>query len=231
VNRWLAGGLIVSLVLNLAVAGFIVGRYLAGPPPSMPPTGLRWMLDGVPDPERREALRPLVRAGMREFGAAFAPMRRSQQGVHDALVVEPFDADLLTGRLAEMRRELDAMQARTHATLVQVAAAMTPAERQVLAEALRRPFVHPDVERVRVLRERGGRGGPPGGPRDEMRDEMRGGMRGDLRDGVPPADQLPDAGPRSGEVPDAPGDAPAAGPAAPPSGADAVATGAAAPGA
>lgn len=178
-NRWLAAGLVVSLLLNLVAGGFLVGRYYAGASRApVPPMGLRWMLDSVPDPERREALRPLVREGMREFGAGFEPMRRSQEAVHAALVADVFDAALLDRSLADTRRELDAMQSRTHATLVRVASAMTPTERRALAEALRRPFSHPDRgERGRRDRDvrgdgdrqraRDGHAAPPGSPTGE----------------------------------------------------------------
>ena len=134
-RKWLVGGLIVSLVLNIGLVGFLAG---AASRPALfprsyldPAIGLPQLLRFLP-PERREAV--LQSAGDRELrrhvGGAVRHMRRAQAALHKALAAEPFDADALARALADFRDHFAKSQSRSHRAFVGVAARLTPEERR-----------------------------------------------------------------------------------------------------
>ena len=125
-NKWLIGALAVSLVVNLLLAGFLVGRMSGdfgfrggfGAAPKMPQ--LRFLEDDrrrevTRDLDTRNALRPILRE-----------LRRSQGDIRAALVAEPFEQEALSAALTEFRRRLEESQALSHRKLVAVAARLTP---------------------------------------------------------------------------------------------------------
>ena len=141
--RWLVIGLVVSLVLNLALAGFLVGRA-SGPSPWHrgafdPVAGLPRLLGFLPK-ERRRALmeqhpRPQLREPLRD-------MRRAQRAMDEALTGEPFDATALAAALGRYRQHFAAAQERSHAAFAAIAGELTPEERRRFVESLRRRGEH-----------------------------------------------------------------------------------------
>ena len=143
-GKWLIGALTVSVVVNLLLAGFVVGRMSGdvgfrggiGAAPKMPQ--LRFLEDerrrevtrGL---ETRDALRPTLRE-----------LRRSQGDIRAAFMAQPFDQEALSAALAEFRRHLDESQALSHTKLVAVAAKLTPDERRRLARTMDRRRGQPD---------------------------------------------------------------------------------------
>ena len=147
----LAVTLAVSVALNLALIGFLAGRFLAPDAPLMRLDPGLQMLQAVrhfPE-QRREALRPLVKGERGEWLRGLRDIRAAQRAVNDALRAEPFSPEALTDALARFRGALDRGQAEGHKRLVRLAAELTPAERAELAERLkpraarRRPPVPP----------------------------------------------------------------------------------------
>ena len=152
-SKWLIGALTVSLVLNLLLAGFVVGRMSGdfgfrggiGAAPKMPQ--LRFLEDDrrrevTRGLETRKALRPILRE-----------LRGSQRDIRAAFVAEPFEQEALSAALAEFRRHLEESQALSHGKLVAVAARLTPDERRGLARTLDRRRGQPDKKPPRRERQ------------------------------------------------------------------------------
>ena len=141
-SKWLIWALAVSVVVNLLLAGFVIGRMSGdfgfgggiGAAPKMPQ--LRFLEDDrrrevTQGLETRKALKPILRE-----------LRRSQGVIRAAFETEPFDQEALSAALAEFRRRLEESQALSHKKLVAVVAKLTPDERRKLARTLelrRRP--------------------------------------------------------------------------------------------
>ena len=138
-TKWLVIGLVVSLVLNMALVGFLVGKA-SGPSPWHrgafdPIAGLPRLMDFLPKERRRELITQQPRGPVRE---ALRDMRRAQHAMDRALAAEPFDAEVLAEALARYRVYFAAGQERSHAAFVAIAAELTPPERRRFLESLRR---------------------------------------------------------------------------------------------
>jgi uncharacterized membrane protein len=139
-RNWLVIALGVSLVVNLALGGFVLGRMTAAAPmqtvdPTL--TTLRLVRD-LPD-ERRRALRPLLRESVRAMHPEVRRMRAAQHRINASLAAEPFDPDELDAALREFRDALVASQQLSHPGLVRLVVAMTPRERALLRDAMGSP--------------------------------------------------------------------------------------------
>ena len=137
--KWLVIGLVVSLTLNLALVGFLIGRA-SGPSPWHrgafdPVAGLPRLMNFLPKERRRELIERQPRRDVRE---ALRAMRRAQHAMDAALGAEPFDPAALAEALARYREHFAAAQERSHAGFAALAADLTPQERQRLLENLRR---------------------------------------------------------------------------------------------
>lgn len=149
-RKWTLAALAVSLTLNLLLAGFVAGRLLEprmGPPRMDPSLAFFPALRELPE-ARREELRPLMREQFHHARGNMRRMRTAQREVHDALLAEPFSATALADALTGFRAALLASQEGSHAALVRLAEALSPAERRTLAMAMReaphRRFPHGD---------------------------------------------------------------------------------------
>ncbi len=143
-NKWLIGALTVSVVVNLLLAGFVVGRMSGdfgfkggmGAAPLMP------QLRFLEEDRRREVTRGLE--ARKRLKPILRELRRSQGDIRAAFTAEPFDQEALSEALAEFRRRLEESQALSHGKLVVVAARLTPDERRRLAKTLDRRRGPPD---------------------------------------------------------------------------------------
>lgn len=141
-TRWLLIALGVSLALNLALAGFLVGRA-AGPPPFLRPSpanfdpaaGLGRLLRFLPEDRRSEVLDGIARRDIRK---SLGSVRRTQRTLAEHLSQEPFDEQALAATLGRFREQFAASQAASHAAFVAAAARMTPAERQRFVATMRK---------------------------------------------------------------------------------------------
>lgn len=150
--------LIGSLALNLLLVGFLVGGavagarhgHLAGGPHDGPPRpfvaaiGMGWALHGLPA-ERKEALRPALRASFAQMRPHLRAMGAAQRDVATALEREQFDRAELERALAAMQARMRVIEGTGQAALVDVAAQLTWEERRQLATTLRAlpmPFRH-----------------------------------------------------------------------------------------
>jgi uncharacterized membrane protein len=139
-NKWLVGGLVVSVVLNLLIVGFVIGRLASAPPIMAPdPTaGFGRLLRFLPE-ERRDAVTPMLREQMRDVMREARGLRREHEAVYEALVAEPYDPAALEAALAGLRTTLNATQEIAHRSFVEVAGKLNLEERRQLAEAMRKP--------------------------------------------------------------------------------------------
>lgn len=143
-GKWLIGALVVSVVVNLLLAGFIVGRMSGdsgfrggfGAAPIMP------QLKFLEEDRRREVTRNLQTR--RELRPILRELHRSQKDIRAAFVAEPFDEEALSEALAEFRERLEESQALSHRKLVAVVARLTPDERRRMTKALDRHRGPPD---------------------------------------------------------------------------------------
>ena len=152
-NRWLVGALTVSVVVNLLLAGFVIGRASGdfgfrggfGAAPKMP------QLMFLEEERRREVMQDLkARNGLRPV---LRELRRSQRDIRAAFLAEPFDQEALSEALAEFRRHLEASQALSHGKLVAVVARLTPEERRRFANTMDRRHGPPNKRPPRHQRQ------------------------------------------------------------------------------
>ncbi len=130
--RWLQLVLVISLAINLLVAGALVGRLRDREPP------LGWAVQQL-DPETRAVLRPLMR---QRIGTTFKMRRamRSAQGrIRDIIEQEPLDEQALALELAQLREISVRYQASMHETAIDVLAELTPEQRLRVARRLLTP--------------------------------------------------------------------------------------------
>jgi len=138
-KRWIIIALSVSVALNLALLGFMAGRMVEGrtmPPRMDPSLAFFPVLRDLPEQRQRE-LRPAVRESLRTARPAMRRMRSAQRDIQTALHQEPYAEAELAAALEAFRKALSSSQESSHTALLRLAAAMTPAERAQLAEAMR----------------------------------------------------------------------------------------------
>lgn len=141
-RRWLVVGLTASVVINLLLVGFLVGRVSGMPRPSTfqanTQASIGWMMRHLPD-ERRDVLRPEARAHFGELRPALRKLRQAQRRLFEVLIAEELDQDALNGVIVEMREGIDTTLGHNLEFLAQLAGKLTVKERRMLAEGLRRP--------------------------------------------------------------------------------------------
>lgn len=138
-RRWLGAALVVSLTLNVLVAGAVAGWA--------------WRRHAEPDPAHRFSLGALSRDGrpmerdrardvLRSRGPAFEQARRTvetaRQAVRDAVTADPFAPEALSAALADLRAAETAVSAQRHGALVDLAQGLSPERRAELAARLSR---------------------------------------------------------------------------------------------
>jgi uncharacterized membrane protein len=128
--------LLVSLAVNLLIAGMVLGR-LGGPRHGPPP--MEWAGREM-DPQTRTE----VRRRLREQQDVFRPMRRdmvaASAAVREALAAEAYDPQVLAAALAEMREVTGRYQQLMHENLVAISADLPREQRLALGQAaLQRP--------------------------------------------------------------------------------------------
>ena len=138
-SRVLVIGLAVSLVLNLALIGFLVGA--AGQPPPWRSSGFdatagfSRLVRFLPE-ERRAAVFGNGDDLRREIRQSLRTMRRAQHSIEEALAAEPFDPDRLAAALEDFRAQFTTNQQRSHAGLVSIMGRLTPDERRKFVESI-----------------------------------------------------------------------------------------------
>jgi uncharacterized membrane protein len=145
--------LVLSLALNLAVAGVVAGTVLSGRAGDGPPRsfdlGIGPVAQALSRQERREVGRMLRRAGvLRDVN----PRGRAAEMI-EVLQSEPFEVDRLRLLFSEQGADVDRLQSAAQEALLTTIMNMTPERRAAFAAALAE-----EMERGpgRLLRPSGG---------------------------------------------------------------------------
>lgn len=136
VNRWLAVALIVSVALNLGLAGFGAVRYFKYREFA---ERRGWQIEDqvarrLPE-NAQQAFRQAFEEGRKGGNVSHHQMRRD---LAEALGATPYNHDRLAAVLDEHRRGLDRLQAGMQAGMLAAADAMTPEQRRDFADRMLR---------------------------------------------------------------------------------------------
>ena len=142
-NRYLIAALLISVALNLVVAGVFAGRAFR-PGPELrhldPMVGLRRLLHDLPE-DRAEVLAPYYRAYFHALRPRFREIRAAQGSLREAILAEPLAEDALEQALLAFNKQISASQGNAVDALVALATALTPAERRQLVTHLSQPHL------------------------------------------------------------------------------------------
>jgi uncharacterized membrane protein len=124
----------VSVLLNLFLAGVIVGRItLPGfPPPGQGSLVPRQEIRALPDSERRAFIR-IMRSHQPEMRALRERMHEAKRAAEDAVGQPNYDRKLLESRFAVVRQIQDAQTTAQHEAIIEALGALSPASRAALA--------------------------------------------------------------------------------------------------
>lgn len=130
--NWTKTLLVVSLGLNLLVVGMVIGSAFGhGKGDRRDPFfggGMRPYVASLPE-SQREHVRDRLLHNREAAREARQELRRSAQGVRDAVTAKPFDADALNFAFSAQRSVYDGIAASGHHALVEILSGMTDEER------------------------------------------------------------------------------------------------------
>ena len=162
-SRFMRLALILSVALNLAIAGLVIGaslKFRAEPPPPIRDLNFGDFSAAMTPGQRADLRRHFVDQAP-DLGQLRGQMRREREALLVILRAEPFDATGFGNALAETRKRHTERSSQAEAALREVIAQMSSAERRDLAA------------RVEAEMRRPPRKGPPNGPHKGARGEMR----------------------------------------------------------
>jgi|GEM_PF-364293 len=138
---WVKYVLIISLGLNLAVVGMVLGAAFSGghdrkgfrPPPDV--SGMHSLLRALPESKRSDARQYFRdnRAKMKQTGQH---LRATALDARSAIVADPFDPAALSQAFAVQRETLGMTAVDAHNAFVSIISTMTLEERKAYVEAL-----------------------------------------------------------------------------------------------
>jgi uncharacterized membrane protein len=137
--NWTKILLVVSLGLNLAIAGVVVGSVLGhrggDRPDRFSGGGFRPYLAALPD-SQREQVRTHFLGRHDEMEARRRELRRAGRQVHEAIAADPFDPAVLDLAFSRQRSVYDSIAASGHAALIEILEGMPAADRARFIENL-----------------------------------------------------------------------------------------------
>lgn len=133
--KWLLGGAIVSLCLNLFLVGGMIAGRMHGPMGG--PEGRGGMIMATVPPDLKPIIREKLKERGPEFKAARDNIRTIKVQVADALAAEPFDPAKFDTVLAELEKSAGAILHLSQQGLSEIAAELTPEQRHEWAEGWR----------------------------------------------------------------------------------------------
>ena len=135
-HRALIGLVVVSIALNLLLAGLIGGHMLREGRHSPPP--LAWAFKEVPKGVREKA-RPILREHSSQVIAARRAVRRSERALRNLLQSENLSREELEVGLADMRRSTADYHELIHEVGIDVLLSLDPKQRMKAAPYLFKP--------------------------------------------------------------------------------------------
>jgi uncharacterized membrane protein len=157
-SRILRLALIVSLSLNLAVVGLVIGtslKFRAAPPPPIRDLSFGGFSAAM-TPEQQAELRRHFADQAPDLRKLRAQLRGDREALLAILRAEPFDTTGFTSVMANMRIRYTEPSRQAEAALLEVIMRMSPAERRDLADGVEAEMQRPP----------GPRNGHRNGPRD-----------------------------------------------------------------
>ncbi|MDH7944502.1 periplasmic heavy metal sensor [Pseudohongiella sp. SYSU M77423] len=140
--------LLVSVVVNLFLAGVVGAQLFSRPEPPPAPVGMMWMNQSL-DPQARDRVQSQMRQANEELRQVRRQMLQAQREVNLLLVQDPLDTEALTDAFARLRQASEAYQERSHGQLLNLMSRLTVEQRQ---QALRRLSVRRAEERPPAAR-------------------------------------------------------------------------------
>ena len=136
-NKILLASLGLSLAINLACVGFLLGQRVDQPSRFAPePLNMfpRWA-HALPEP-RRTALLPMLRQQRQEARAQMRQIRRAHTAMHATLATDEFNEAALIDSLEQLRERLIESQNASHEDFVDFVGVLSADERKQLATQL-----------------------------------------------------------------------------------------------
>ncbi len=138
-RRWIKFALIISLGLNLGIAGVLIGTALRAPEARRSnveaPEGVAMLARAMPQSHQRE-LRESLRVQRDELQPDRQELKNLRENFVEALRAEPFDIDVVRQAFATQRRTLDQVTAAGHAAVIDQIAKMSAQERDLYIRRL-----------------------------------------------------------------------------------------------
>jgi len=139
-RSWMKALLIVSLGLNLAVVGLVIGAKLSGHGDKRAhfagATGLRMFMHALPDDQRRE-VRRYFRVHRTQVHVNGDAMREAMQTIHVAIIARPFNPDALYTAFATQRVHITTSTRDAQKAFVEIISQMTDAQRTVYVNTMK----------------------------------------------------------------------------------------------
>ena len=152
--RWLTLALLLSLAVNLLVAGVFVGRAMSGRSAfeHIPPN-LGWMIRHLDNSTRQE-----LHADLEEHVRRVRPLRRemrdAQRSFNRQLIAHELDQDAITDSLKRLRTASDKYQTEMHGMMLRIIPELDERQRRKISSSLRRKPGRDQPPRRREHREK-----------------------------------------------------------------------------
>lgn len=137
---WVKILLVVSLGLNVAIASFVVGISIKGPPERVAPQNqdaIAFLSYALPQEHRREIRRELV-SHQEELRTNRDALRGIRVEMIRVLQDEPFEIEKVEQLLERQRDHFLSMGELAHDALIRRIAELTPEEREIYIKSLRK---------------------------------------------------------------------------------------------
>jgi uncharacterized membrane protein len=135
-HRALLGLVILSVAINLLLAGLIGGHFIKQG--NNHPKPLSWVLKGV-SPEVRETVRPLIKAHAKDVSLARRDLRKTERRLRRVIESETMTREELTRSLSAMRESTARYHVLIHDIGVDVLLSLDTEQRLKAAPYLFRP--------------------------------------------------------------------------------------------
>ena len=136
--RWLVGGAVVSLCVNLFLIGLMAGHWIYGPPrfgpgggPGRP--GMEAMINGLPE-DVRPVFKQEFGAAKPQFDAARDQIKAARAKVEQAAEADPFDPAAFDQAFGELQTAMDGIQKVAHETISKILPQLPARQRHDLVE-------------------------------------------------------------------------------------------------
>jgi uncharacterized membrane protein len=141
--KWLVGGAVVSLCVNLFLVGLMAGHWIYGPPrfgpggpmggPGGSGHGMEAMINGLPE-DVRPVFKQEFGAAKPQFDAARDQVRAARAKVEQAAEADPFDPAAFDQAFDELQTAMDGIQKVAHETISKILPQLPAKQRHDLVE-------------------------------------------------------------------------------------------------